>query len=68
MSDDLRNDPTDEKTDEAVKPDKPLLVRLREAFPIAWKQDELFRYALVLSVLAWLVILLHVGDGTTRYM
>ena len=60
MADDLTNDPI------RGKPDKPLLVRLRDAFPVAWKHDELFRYALVLSVLAWLVILFHIGSGTTR--
>ncbi len=68
MPDDLTNDPTYEKTDEAeTKPDRPLLIRLQEAFPIAWKHDELFRYALILSALAWLVILFHVSNATTRY-
>ncbi len=68
MSDDLPNGPIRETTDgKDGGPDRPLLTRLREAFPIAWRQDELFRYALILSMLAWLVILFHVGGGTTRY-
>ncbi|MGI4802792.1 MAG: hypothetical protein ACRYG8_53930 [Janthinobacterium lividum] len=68
MSDNPTNDPILEKTDETkTESCKPLLVRLREALPIAWKHDELFRYALILSILAWLVILFHVGSGTTRY-
>ena len=68
MPDDLTNDRTYEKTDEAdARSGRSLLIRLQKAFPIAWKHDELFRYALILSALAWLVILFHVGSGTTRY-
>ena len=67
MPDDPTSDPTEETTDAPRGvPPRPLLVRLQEAFPVAWKQDELFRYALILSLLSWLVILYHVGNGTTR--
>ena len=68
MSDDPTSDPIHEKTNETRKiSDRPVLVRLREALPVAWKHDELFRYALVLSFLAWLVILLHIGSGAPRF-
>ena len=67
MPDDPTSNPIDPTTDPVRGgPERPLLVRLRDAFPIAWKHDELFRYALVLSLLAWLVILVHLGNGTTR--
>ncbi len=67
MPDDPTSDPIEDTTDapQAMSP-RPLLVRLQEAFPIAWKHDELFRYALILSLLSWLVILYHVSNGTTR--
>ena len=70
-------DMTTERTDEANRvtdpvrtgdgSDGPLLVRLREAFSIVWKHDELFRYRLILSLVAWLTILLHLGNGTIRH-
>ena len=63
MPDDLNR----EKIETNTKPERSLLIRLQEAFPVAWKHDELFRYALILSALAWLVILFHVSNGTTRY-
>ena len=67
MPDDPTSNPIDRTTDPLERaPERPLFIRLREAFPIAWKHDELFRYALVLSLLAWLVILVHLGNGTTR--
>ena len=68
MPDDLTNDPGRDAPDgTGERPGKALLVRLRDAFPVAWKHDELFRYALILSILAWLVVLYHVGGGTPRY-
>ena len=68
MPDESPNDPTHEKTDRVGEtPDKPLLGRLRGAFVVAWKHDELFRYALILSILAWLVILSHAGSSAAHY-
>ncbi len=67
MPDELPDDPTRERTDQMDQTggtsDRPLLVRLWETVPVAWKHDELFRYALILSILAWLVILSHAGSG-----
>ena len=65
--DDPTTDPIDGETKAAGgEPQRPLLARLQDAFPVAWKHDELFRYALILSLLAWLVVLFHIGSGTTR--
>lgn len=37
--------------------------RLKEAFPVAFKQDEAFRYALILGILA-LAIAIHGHHAT----
>ena len=68
MPDEPPDDPIREETDRVDEtPGRAFLARLREAFPIAWKHDELFRYALVLSILAWLVILSHAGSNAGHY-
>lgn len=68
MSDHPTSQPIRENADGlGTIPDRPLLIRLREALPIAWKHDELFRYAPILGILARLVILPRIGGGTPRY-
>ena len=60
------NDPAGEEPRDPAAREGSLLIRMRQAFPVAWKHDELFRYALILSAVAWMVILFHAGSGTAR--
>ncbi len=41
---------------------KTWLLRLRDAAPLAWKHDQIFRYMLAVAVVAWTVILLHASQ------